>query len=182
MMPMAKGVEHAGMAGNTLLCNRCGARQELTLPQPIDSVVALMKAWGTAHAKCSGSRRAFRDATSVYDWATSDDTGMSSLAIYNHMKCGVSDGRFPHDPDDFGRCYRLLALAPDWRRRITEMGGYGTEWQALSAAWGELEALYLKELPRGTCPKLYARMKSLVAPPSEKPSVTSVRSTEGESE
>jgi hypothetical protein len=163
MMPMAKGAEHVGMAGSTLLCNRCGARQELTLPQPMDSVAALMKAWGKIHAKCSGNTRAFRDATSLQGWPTSDDTGMSSKAIFNHMRGRPSDGRYPLDPDDFGRCHRLLALAPEWRNRIGEMAAYGAEWAALSAAWNELETLYREELPSGTCPRLYARMKALMS-------------------
>ncbi len=169
MMPMSKTVQHAGMAGNVLLCDRCGARQELTLPQPMDSVAALMKAWGKAHAKCKGNRVAFREATELDEWPISDDTGMSSKAIYRHMRGGVTgDFPYPLDPDDFGRCYRLLLLAPEWRLRISEMAQHGKGWAALSSAWDELTALYEEESPRGTAPKLYARMKELLAaPPTE---------------
>jgi hypothetical protein len=72
-------------------------------------------------------------------------------------------GGRPYDPDDFGRCYRLLALAPEWRARIAEMAAYGDEWAALSAAWDELTALYEAEAPShtGTAPKLYFRMREL---------------------
>lgn len=167
-MPATKTVQHTGLAGSTMLCNRCGARQELTLPQPMDSVAALLKAWAKAHKKCVGDRRAFRDATSIHDWRASDDTGLSSIAIYQHMRGEQVEKDsfdrstpYPHDPGDFGRCHRLLALSSAWRARIGEMAKYGKVWAALVAVWDELDALYLEELPAGTCPKLYARMKEL---------------------
>lgn len=170
MMPMSKNVRHAGMAGNVLLCNRCGARQPLSVPCSIDTFVELTKAWGKAHAKCRGDTMAFRQAATLDAWPDSDDTGMSSKAIYRHMRNGPAfaadfrSGGVPHplDPSDFGRCYRLLNLAPDWRARITEMAQHGPEWAALSGAWDELTALYEEELPHGTAPRLYARMKALL--------------------
>jgi hypothetical protein len=84
-MPVSEKIRHAGMVGDTLVCNRCGARQQLTLPQPVDSVVGLMKGWGKTHAKCRGNTSALRQANSLADWPLSDDTGVSSKAIYTHM-------------------------------------------------------------------------------------------------
>jgi hypothetical protein len=163
--------EHVGMAGNVLLCDHCGARQELTVPQPVDSVVALMRAWSKAHAKCRQTPgvSAFRHAASLEQWPMSDDTGISSKAIYQHMRTGYAapdrwGGTYPRDPADFGRCYRLLLLAPSWRSRITEMSQYGGEWAALAGAWDELTALYEEEVGsshRGSAPRLYERMKAL---------------------
>jgi hypothetical protein len=161
MTTKTKAAPHTGMAGNALLCNRCGARHEMTLPMPVFLAAATMEAWGKEHAKCKGNQSAFRDATSVHDWRESDDTGASSIAIYLHMLGRFSDGRHPIDPSDFGRCYRLLALAPEWRARIGEMSQCGPVWAALSAVWDELTALYEEELPSGTAPRLYARMKEL---------------------
>lgn len=172
----SKNADHVGMAGNTMLCDHCGARQELTVPQPVGSVVALIKAWTKAHAKCTGNQRAFRDATSLSDWPESDDTGMSSKAIYRHMQRGPAFAEdafrfggarvpFPLDPGDFGRCYRLLALAPQWRGRMNEMAQHGGGWAALAPAWDELTAVYEAEVGatyRGSAPKLYARMKELL--------------------
>jgi hypothetical protein len=153
------------MVGDTLVCNRCGARQQLTLPQPVDSVVGLMKGWGKTHAKCRGNTSALRQANSLADWPLSDDTGVSSKAIYSHMTGRRPQtapfGNHPHDPADFGRCYRLLQLAPHWELRIAEMSTYSQVWARLAAAWPELKALYEEELPTGSAPKLYARMKEL---------------------
>ena len=95
-------------------------------------------------------------------WVVGHDTGLSSLAIWAHMR-GVTPARgwqYPLDPDDFGRCHRLLWLT-GWRSRIGEMAAHGPVWAALAGAWDELEALYLAESSSGRAPKLYARMKEL---------------------
>lgn len=96
-------------------------------------------------------------------WIASRDTGMSSKAIWAHMM-GVQPEwgwSYPLDPDDFGRCHRLLWRVPGWRRRIGEMAEHGAVWAQLAAAWDELEALWLEESPSGRAPRLYDRMKEL---------------------
>ncbi len=94
-------------------------------------------------------------------WLLSDDTGTSSKTIWRHMMGERQDPRWqgpPDDPDDFGRCYRLLAMFPEWRVRLDEMAIYA-EWAGLVDAWAELESLYLEELPSGEGPRLWKRMK-----------------------
>ena len=75
----------------------------------------------------------------------------------------------PADPDDFGRCYRLLALIPEWRPRLGEVSALFRKWKPLVDHWAELEALYQEEVPnhRGSAPRLYALMRSLAEPPHE---------------
>lgn len=108
------------------------------------------------------------------EWISGDDTGVSSTAIWRHMQ-GLDPvagpfGRFgfyPHDPDDFGRCYRLLALIPAWRARVGEMAQY-PGWAGLAREWDALTALYESEIDtskprhRGMAPKLYDRMRTLI--------------------
>ena len=110
-------------------------------------------------------------------WITGYDTGVSSKAIWAHMMGGVPDRGWrrrdhPYDPDDFGRCYRLLCIVPEWRPRIGEMAQYGPEWAALAGAWEELSGLYETEVGAGKdaahrffgkiAPMLYARMRALI--------------------
>jgi hypothetical protein len=98
------------------------------------------------------------------DWLGCGDDGTSSAAIWSVMM-----GRPPrsidppHDPDDFGRCSRLLAApwALGWRARLPEMGKLSPVWAAIAARWAEMEALFAEEYPTGQGPKLYALMKSL---------------------
>lgn len=100
------------------------------------------------------------------EWEAGNDTGISSRNIWRHMALGVQpDGAFgyPHDPDDFGRCYRLLKAVPEWRERIGEMARYPI-WRGLVKQWDRLEALYLKEIRGGTgmAPECYRAMKAAI--------------------
>ena len=65
------------------------------------------------------------------------------------------------DPDDFGRCHRLLERCPSFRARLGEVAEKFSAWRGLVAAWPELTALYLAELPRGRAPRLAARMAEI---------------------
>jgi len=98
----------------------------------------------------------------IYAWLNSDDTGRSSkfmahiLARGPHTEC-----HWPHDPSDFGRCVKFLAAVPEAREKMELLSDCCPEWNSLVFEWPELEALYREELPTGTAPKLYARMKEL---------------------
>ena len=88
-------------------------------------------------------------------WWSGLDVGASAVAIFavlcdDYWKyLTVPDpswrplGSVPHDPADFGRCRRLLALFPEWRARLGEVATAhpDTKWPALVARWTELEAL-----------------------------------------
>ena len=82
----------------------------------------------------------------------------------------------PSDPSDFGRCYRLLKLFPDWRPRLDEIAAKHPAWGPMVARWSDMEALWEEESikPDRKAPKLFALMTTLVrqgeaaaaAPPS----------------
>lgn len=102
------------------------------------------------------------------EWLLSGDTGISSKTICAVMTGSKMSGSFgpdvPYDPGDFGRCYRLLALFPEWQERMHEMAEKFPIWGPMVEAWGELTALYEEETKSksGKAPKLYTRMKELV--------------------
>lgn len=113
------------------------------------------------------------------DWLLSNDTGISSKTIFTVMTGSWMSGRAwdcdtPHDPDDFGRCYRLLALFPQWRGRLQEVAHHFPKWGPMVAAWDELTALYERicepdgrytrasyEANKEAAKTLYERMKTL---------------------
>jgi hypothetical protein len=112
--------------------------------------------------------------TRALAWVCGRDTGISSKVIWARMMYAKPErdpfGGYPHDPDDFGRCYRLLQLIPEWRPRIGEMAAEGPVWAALASAWDELTALYEQEHASAggrrwgwSAPLLYARMQELGA-------------------
>jgi hypothetical protein len=167
--PKAKrsGADWVVMGDGGTHCLRCGKREAMQVPMPVDAFSAWAAYVTALHAHCREG-----DAptiSTVRGWINGQDTGTSSNAIYRHMM-GIPRvqsgyfGDYPIDPADFGRCYRLLALAPEWRARIGEMRSHGEEWAALAGAWDELTALYEEELPKKMAPKLYARMRELRSP------------------
>lgn len=102
------------------------------------------------------------DMGKVAEWLIGGDTGVSSKAIVKHM-AGIGGQKslgwdYPHDSDDFGRCYRLLALFPKWRERMPEMAVHSAMWGALGRAWPELTALYEADQD------VYAAITRLVRP------------------
>lgn len=74
----------------------------------------------------------------VIEWMGGDDTGLSSKAIAMHMTGAKSNGSYPHDPADLGRCLRLLEKFPEWKPRIKEMAKYGGVWKRYSDRWEEM--------------------------------------------
>ena len=102
----------------------------------------------------------------AFRWLFSHDTGMSSKAILGQMLAGVSDGSYPSDPADLGRCLRLLEKFPHWERRIVEMAKYGPVWAVYAVHWVELRDMMADEVgidwSKGReARKTYDRMKAL---------------------
>lgn len=112
------------------------------------------------------------------EWILSNDTGISSKTIWAVMmgaavdpgqRCGFASHPrsltydIPRDPADFGRCFRLLQLFPEWRSGIARMGEIFPKWKPMANHWDELEKLYNEERPSGTCPRLCERMRELEA-------------------
>jgi hypothetical protein len=106
------------------------------------------------------------------EWLFGPDTGTSSLTIFSVLskkhsyealkKMNPYDPDIPYDPDDFGRCRRLLKKFPEWRARMPEVADRYPEWRPLVRDWDKLDALYEEEVPndKGKAPKLYEAMKA----------------------
>lgn len=103
-------------------------------------------------------------------WIVGDDTGASSTAIWAHMM-GAGAPRFgwsyPLDPDDLGRCLRLLELIPEWKPRMPEMAARSKYWAALVGHWGTIAQSMTEEVgidwSKGRrAPKTYALMKDVL--------------------
>jgi hypothetical protein len=100
-------------------------------------------------------------------WLAGGDSGMSSEAIVHHMLGMESDGSYPYDPADLGRCLRMLELFPEWKPRITEMAVYSKAWKSLADRWDSLAAMMADEVgidwSKGrSAPRTYKAMKSAI--------------------
>lgn len=82
-------------------------------------------------------------------WIAGCDTGISSKTIFFTLTGRPYLGEFrpdvPHDPDDFGRCYRLLKKIPEWRSRLPEVAQKYPEWSGLVDHWDELTEMFERE-------------------------------------
>lgn len=166
--------------GGRFQCNHCGTTHDPFKGEAVElwTVPALGKAFTKRHRECPkpqgplchfcfspshvSDEHVNTTTKTPGDWIDCGDTGLSSKAIWAHMMgLPVSDPNYPLDPDDFGRCSRLLAApwAAGWHGRMAEMATYGSEWKALAAQWSTLEALRAEEWPKGRAPKLHAAMK-----------------------
>lgn len=105
------------------------------------------------------------------EWLFGPDTGTSSKTIFSVLSAKhghrVRNERgfrpaVPNDPDDFGRCHRLLAAIPGWRERLPEMSNVSPVWKRLVEKWERLTALWLQESPTHHCPVLYDEMQALL--------------------
>ncbi len=108
------------------------------------------------------------DMRAVLQWMAGEDTGMSSKAIATHMAGVGSDGSYPHDPADLGRCLRLLERFPEWKARMPEMASYGKIWRTYADNWSDLEKSMADEVgidwSKGReARKTYALMRSYQA-------------------
>jgi len=64
------------------------------------------------------------NSRNLLEWATGNDTGVSSVALLRYMMgFEPNDWGFmaPSDRDDRGRCIRLLKKFPEWLDRLDEM-------------------------------------------------------------
>lgn len=111
------------------------------------------------------------------NWIVSEDTGVSSKVIWAVMMgtdlTGLSLST-PSDVSDFGRCFRLLNIIPEWEARLDELKkvdyGYhlmndNTEhrnlWSKFVDNYEEMKMLYLEGHLTGH-PELYKLMKEIL--------------------
>lgn len=129
---------HVTLGKNAYWCLHCGAEFPLTLPMSINMMIATSQAFTKDHKNCkpSPAGRARMTYTTPDEWAKSWDTGLSSMTIYDFMSQGFSSNpHVPLDAADFGRCVRLLNVAPGWHQRLSELGAMYPMWRPFAANW-----------------------------------------------
>lgn len=104
------------------------------------------------------------------EWLRNGERGVSSETIHDFFahRGEIHKAGYPHDSADFGRCYKLLELIPEWRARIHELGNIrgltGQVWAALAKEWDVLEKRYHD----GDLTTVNALMKKIVVPIEDK--------------
>jgi hypothetical protein len=134
---------------------KCGAEWSIGLaPMPVDTFAAAVKA---KRCPSCGGRKAFMNRRprstepgKWQEWPLNHDMGVSSATMW-----AVLSGRpfpMPHstpsvpgDAGDFGRCYRLLKVMPEWTARLSEVATAYPAWAPIVGAWSELTKLFEAE-------------------------------------
>lgn len=163
-MSAAPWVVMGGGPGESAYCKRCGVALRIELPVHIEVWAAAADAFVKVHARCKDTGRVEAPPADPMAWLAGRDTGVSSTTIWHaimHRPLADEDASVPWDPDDFGRCYRLLKLFPHWREGLREVANRWPKWGPLVREWDRLTALFEEEEPTGTAPKLYAAMHLL---------------------
>ena len=163
-MPDPIWVVTSGKPGEFAYCKRCGEGLRIEMPCRAEVVAAASKAFVKAHRGCKPGTEIAQPEITPVEWAMGRDTGTSSMTIYSAITGIPTHFRrydIPYDPDDFGRCSRLLALFPSWREQLHKVVAICPAWDPFVEHWDELQALYDEEAPSKSCPKLYDRMKRL---------------------
>lgn len=177
-----KKLEHIRiMPPGVFFCRKCGDKYEPARPIALTIWRAIINQYMIDHKKCrlnndtglacsycfefghelEGCHRLQYDGDPVKWWNGPDCGGSSKTLCWVMMgkpetPPGPIPPTVPRDPDDFGRCYRLLKTF-GWRDRIGEMSGvFG--WKKTVEYWDAMEKLYEEELPTGSCPRLYVLM------------------------
>lgn len=164
--PSADWVVIGGKRGELCHCTRCGQGLQVKSPLPIEHAVWLTKGFVAKHSQCEEGEYKEPEPKNLQEWALGRDTGISSMTIlgvfYPNLVPHDAYRRpdVPHDPSDFGRCYRMLKQFPTLGPLSMVSDKY-PEWKPFIDNWPELAALYEEELSTGKCPKLYARMQEL---------------------
>jgi hypothetical protein len=105
-------------------------------------------------------------------WLAGGERGISSNTIVEHLT-GIPATRgwksHPLDPDDLGRCRKLLDQCQELVPRFWGVRELSPQWMALVDRWYDLCAMMDDEAPdwrsgTGRCPKTYALMKDLTLP------------------
>lgn len=101
-------------------------------------------------------------------WLLGDDTGISSRTIMAVMMgetvTSIGGPGVPQDPADFGRCWRMLRLFPEFRERLSEVAQKYPAWTGLVREWDTLTAMFEKAKGAGETrmSDLYQKMQDLV--------------------
>lgn len=113
-------------------------------------------------AECARDPVMASDSMGLDAWLRSDDTGLSSRYMASRLSSrNNKEYGWPHDPDDLGRCIRLLVACPELKNRLSEMESWGQHWKALYSKWDELTSLFNEEFPSGRAPRTYKLMEQI---------------------
>jgi hypothetical protein len=99
------------------------------------------------------------------NWLLNGNVGISSKTMAA-IALGATDMSgwkvdAPHDPADFGRCYKLVQAVPEIRAHFPRIAKKVKPFAGIIREWDELARIYERDKPKGESPELYNRIREL---------------------
>lgn len=142
-------MKHIKLKNQGIICENCGVKYDFKFPISTSDYSKKLQAFSDLHEDCEKTwiePKVNQDDSArekALWWLTNGFVGMSSKTMCNFF-LGNKDFKinYPHDPDDFSRCYKLLETVPEWKSRIPELGVLSPQWKNLSENWDKLTEMY----------------------------------------
>lgn len=152
-------MSHTEFRNDKLFCTHCGGEYKIKYPLPgleftkkieaFDSLQEKIEAFDSLHADClpvwkepevDQSQAAKEKAMW---WIANGRVGLSSKTMWEClMGQNPSRAYYPHDPDDFSRCYKLLQAVPEWKNELNKLKPLSRQWTNLVDHWDKLTEMY----------------------------------------
>lgn len=140
---------HITIRNEKLFCTKCGGEFKMNYPIKVDDFQKKSDAFIELHKDCEQTwtepvADLSQDIIKRAEWwLKNGETGLSSMTMWSFFMGNKSFGiSYPHDPDDFKRCYKLLEAVPEWKERILEIKVLCPEWSNLADNWDTLTKMY----------------------------------------
>ena len=172
-----KKESHTGFRNEKLFCFHCGTSQTMPVPMPVDIATAMMKAFYKLHKNCEktwvepvNDPDGKNEIQNERWWMEKGEHGMSSKTMFNILNNNgyrVQNyyNSFPHDPDDFSRCYLLLKSCPHLKLNLSRMKSVNPTWSNLVDNWDKLTEMLEWQLQYKKANGMLEFMYSLVVYP-----------------
>jgi hypothetical protein len=142
-------VEHTTIRNGDLFCLNCGGSYKIPMPTFATTMVEKTDLFNSLHADCAKTWKEPEADQSkgikekALFWMSNGQRGMSSETMWSCLM-GVTEHRinYPHDPDDFSRCYKLLQFVPEWRLELGKLKTLHPVWEKLVDNWDTLTEMY----------------------------------------
>lgn len=144
---------HVGIRNEKLFCSRCGQSKAIVYPLPITDLIQLQKEFTDLHKNCEATWEEPKPDMSLplairaNWWFINCETGLSSKAMvgtFLNLRMVISPNHYPHDPDDFKRCYKLLKVIPECKstQYMDKLRRLSPVWDRYVDHWDQLTQMF----------------------------------------
>lgn len=169
---------HTTIRNNALFCTHCGEKMAIPFPMGVQKFSEMCKGFEIMHKNCEKTWTKPMASPKIENtpedilynvewWKANGEHGISAetivkyLGIKNKLSFYAKSEGYPHDPDDFRRCYELLEAVPQFKTQIKSMAWASPAWAALVTKWDVLTELFEDLVKTGKDNGMYKLMQDL---------------------